>query len=80
MMNKLAPLALLMFGFLVMAGSFVYYAGHALPYPDPTAELLAYQAAEVKKWGLLFALGLLISALGGGWLWRRSSEKKRADN
>lgn len=74
-MNKLAPLALLIFGCLVMAGSFLYYAGNALPYPDPTVELLAHQAAEAKKWGFLFALGLLISALGGVWLWMRSSEK-----
>jgi hypothetical protein len=63
-----------------MAVSFLYYAANALPYPDPAAELLAHQAAEAKKWGLLFWLSLLISALGGVWLWRRSGEKNHEDS
>jgi len=75
MMQKIAPFALLILGFLLMSGSFVYYAGNALPYPDPTAELLAYQAAEAKKWALLFALGLVATASGGAWLWRRLRAK-----
>jgi len=79
-MNKIAPLALLISGCLVMAVSFLYYAANGLPYPDPTAELLVHQAAEAKKWGLLFWLGLLISALAGVWLWRRSGEKNHEDN
>lgn len=78
MMKKIAPFALLIIGFLVMSGSFVYYAGNALPYPDPTAELLAHQAAEAKKWSLLFVLGFLSTAIGGAWLWRRLRAKRRA--
>jgi hypothetical protein len=77
-MKKIAPFALLILGFLVMSVSFVYYAGNALPYPDATAELLAYQATEANKWALLFVLGLVVTATGGVWLWRRSLAKKRA--
>lgn len=74
-MNRIAPIALLVFGCLVMAVSFLHYAGNALPYPDPTAELLAHQAAEAKKWCLLFGLGMLVSALGGVSLWRQARKK-----
>ena len=80
MMKKIAPLVLLILGFLVMSGSFVYYAGNAIPYPDATAELLAYQAAEANRWALLFALGVVATATGGAWLWRRIRAKKRAQN
>ena len=76
----MVPFVLLIAGFLVMSGSFVYYASNALPYPDPTAELLAHQAAEARKWWLLFALGLLCTALGGAWLWRRLRAKRVARN
>jgi hypothetical protein len=54
---------------------FMYYAGNALPYPDPTPELLAYQAAEAKKWSLVFAPGLLATTIGGIWLLRRMSRQ-----
>ncbi|MFP4208706.1 MAG: hypothetical protein ACLFSC_08595 [Wenzhouxiangella sp.] len=74
-MNRPMAFAVLIAGFLITAGSFIAYAGNALPYPDPTAELLAHQAAEAKKWGLLFVTGLLTSALGAFLLWRRSSER-----
>jgi hypothetical protein len=70
-MRQIAPFALLILGLLVMAGSFLYYAGAGLPYPDPTPELLAYQAAELRKWGILFVLGLLATASGVVWLWSR---------
>ena len=80
MMKKIAPLALLILGFLVMSVSFVYYAGNALPYPDATSELLAYQTAEANKWALLFALGLVPAATGGAWLLRRLRAKKRTQN
>jgi hypothetical protein len=47
-MRNIPSLALLFLGLLVMAVSFMYYAGNALPYPDPTAELLAHQAGRQK--------------------------------
>ncbi|MCA1792056.1 MAG: hypothetical protein LC667_20055 [Thioalkalivibrio sp.] len=75
MMRNIPSLALLILGLVVMVVSFLYYAGNALPYPDPTAELLAHQAAEARKWSLLFALGLFASAIGGLCLWRRSRAK-----
>jgi LPXTG-motif cell wall-anchored protein len=80
MMKKIAPFALLILGFLLMSGSFIYYAGNAIPYPDATSELLAYQTAQANKWALLFALGLVVTATGAAWLWRRRRAKKRAQN
>jgi hypothetical protein len=75
MMRNVLSLALLILGLLVMSVSFMYYAGNALPYPDPTVELLVHQAAEARKWSLLLALGLLASAIGGLCFWRRSRAK-----
>jgi hypothetical protein len=75
-MKKIVPLALLIPGFLIMSGSFVYYAANALPYPDPTAELLARQSAEAKKLSLIFVPGLISFIVGGAWLWRGSRPKK----
>jgi hypothetical protein len=75
MSRKIPSLALLILGLLVMAVSFLYYAANALPYPDPTAELLTYQTGEAEKWSLLFALGFLATTIGGACLWRRSRAK-----
>jgi hypothetical protein len=80
MMKKVWPFAILILGLLVMSGSFVYYAGASIPYPDPTPELLAHQATEERKWGLLLALGLLVTVIGGSWLWRRLRVQRRASN
>jgi hypothetical protein len=69
--RKVVPLAFLITGIVVVAVSFLYYAGNALPYPDPTAELLDNQTAEAKKWSMLFMFGLLATVTGGAWLlWR----------
>lgn len=48
--------------------SFFYGAGNALPYPDPTPELIAYQDNNAKKAYIVFVVGLLISACGISWL------------
>jgi H+/Cl- antiporter ClcA len=77
MMKKIVPFVFIVLGFLVMAGSCVQYAGNAIPYQDATAELLAHQATEAKKWTLLFALGLAVTATGSVWLWRRLRTNKR---
>lgn len=74
--RKVTSLALLITGILVMAVSFLYYAGTALPYPDPTAELLAQQTAEAKKWSLLFTVGFLATLFGGAWLWAHFRSRK----
>lgn len=62
MMRIIAPTALLILGILVMLGAFLYYATNALPYQDPTAELLAYQAAQARKC-MLIASGGFLAAL-----------------
>lgn len=74
-MRKYAPIALLILGMAALMGAFLFGAANAIPYPDPTAELLAHQAAEATKWNLVAALGLLISACSGVWLWRRQRTK-----
>jgi len=51
-----------------------YEAGNALPYPDPTPELIAYQDNNAKKAYIVFIVGLLISACGNSWL--RSLSKR----
>jgi hypothetical protein len=73
--RKIAPIALLLLGIFVMLAAFLFGAANAIPYPDPTAELLAHQAAEATKWNLVAGLGLLISACSGVWLWRRQRTK-----
>ncbi len=77
-MRKFAPLALLTVGLLVMLGAFLCLAGNALPYQDPTAELLAHQASEARKWNILFLVGLVATATGAIWLLVRRRAKRRA--
>lgn len=49
MKKKLAPISVIFFGLLIVLGAFFYGAGNALPYPDPTPELIAYQDNNAKK-------------------------------
>lgn len=76
MLRKLAPFALLVIGSLVMLVAFLFFAGNAIPYQDPTAELLSHQAAEARNWSLLFAIGLAATVSGAVWLWRRWRAKQ----
>ena len=75
MFRKYAPWSLLVLGLLVMLGAFLYGAGNALPYQDPTAELLAYQAAKAAKINAVFILGFLVAVASGAWLWKRVRSK-----
>lgn len=68
MKKKLAPISVIFFGLLIVLGAFFYGAGNALPYPDPTPELIAYQDNNAKKAYIVFIVGLLISACGISWL------------
>ncbi len=77
MFRKYAPWSLLVLGLLVMLGAFLCGAGNALPYQDPTAELLAYQAAKAAKINAVFILGFLVAVASGVWLWKRLRSKKR---
>jgi hypothetical protein len=70
-MKRSAPYVLLVIGLLTMFVAFLYSAGNALPYPDPTPELLAHQAAVARKWNIVVVFGLIVSAVGAIWLWRR---------
>jgi hypothetical protein len=79
-MIKFVPFALLILGMIVMAYAFLYGSGNALPYQDPTPEMLAYQAAEATRYCITFAFGALAATFGGGWLWRRTRVKKRNGN
>jgi hypothetical protein len=79
-MRKRVPLALLILGGVAMVGGFLYAAAEALPYQDPTAEMLARQAARVTMCNLISASGLLAAATGGVWLWLGSRTKKRHPN
>ena len=79
-MRKFAPLALLTVGLLVMLGAFLCLAGNALPYQDPTAELLAHQASEARKWNVLFLVGLVATATGGTWLVARRRARRRGQS
>lgn len=74
-MKRSAPYALLVIGLLTMFGAFLYSAGNALPYPDPTPELLLYQSAVARKWNIVIIIGLLVSAVGSIWLWSRRNTK-----
>ncbi|TXH75640.1 MAG: hypothetical protein E6Q88_03365 [Lysobacteraceae bacterium] len=80
MIRMTAPFALLAFGLLVMLGAFSLFAANALPYQDPSAEMLAHQAAEARKWGAVMMLGFFTTASGGLWLWLRLRARKRAGN
>jgi hypothetical protein len=62
-------------GLLTMFGAFLYSEGNALPYPDSTPELLAYQSAVARKWNIVIVFGLLVSAVEAIWLWKRRNAK-----
>ena len=55
---------------------FLGLAAQALPYPDPTPELLAAQAASVRAWrlGILVSLGLSAAGIAGSVRSRRHRE------
>jgi len=61
---------------LVGAGlSFVALSGAALPYPDPTPEILDQQSNKVQFWGYSL-LGNFLLVIIGGWRLRRLRRKK----
>ncbi len=76
MLRKIAPVALLVIGPLVMLGAFLLYASNAIPYQDATPEMLSHQASEAKRWAIVFMLGSATAASGAMWSWRRWRAKK----
>lgn len=62
-----------MVGFMGAIVSFLGLAAEALPYPDPTPEMLATQAAGVRAWqlGLVGSLGVSAAGTAGFIRFRR---------
>jgi hypothetical protein len=57
-------------GLLGACFSFVALSGAALPYPDPTPEILGQQSNSIQFWGYSL-LGSFLLIISGGWgLWR----------
>lgn len=76
MIRNAAPYVLLIIGWLLVTlGAFLCLAGNALPYPDPTPELLSKQATKAQIWHAVFQLGVLTTAGGGILIWLRSRAK-----
>ena len=49
---------------------FLWLAAAALPFPDPTAELLAKQNADMRQARWLLAGGIIAAAGSAIWLWK----------
>lgn len=71
MSRKITYSLLIACGLLTMLAGFVFYASNAIPYPDPTPELLAAQAATARQWMLVFVSGTIATAVGAVLLWKR---------
>lgn len=56
-----ALLLVALLGLLVMATAFLFYASNGIPFQDATAEQLAHQASQSKKYIVIMLLGLLAS-------------------
>ncbi len=57
-------------GLLGACLSFIILAGAALPYPDPTPELLAQQSSRVQFWSYCLLLHFVLLIVGSWGLWR----------
>jgi len=64
-------------GLLSAIVCFLGLAAEALPYPDPTPEMLAAQAASVRAWqlGILLSLGLSAAGIAGFMRGRRTGSE-----
>mgnify|MGYP006174339767 CR=1 FL=1 len=71
MWRRFTPIACLLLGLGVMAWALMAIAGNALPFPDPTPELLARQAAVSTRAMVLLLVGLVVALGGVGGLWWR---------
>jgi hypothetical protein len=61
---------LLPIAFATAAIGFSLYAAAGLPYPDPTAEMLLRQDAEIRRAQALLIAGILIFVVDTVWLWK----------
>ena len=57
-------------GLLGACFSLIALCGAALPYPDPTPEILDQQSNTVQFWGYSLLVNFLLITSGGCGLWR----------
>jgi len=62
-------------GLLGAALSFLVLAGVALPYQDPTPEMLERQSDQVRFWAGVMLANILLSVAGGCAMWRARRKK-----
>lgn len=51
-------------GLIFTICSFTLLSGHSIPYQDPTPELLAHQAGQIKDAELMVGIGIAFTILG----------------
>jgi len=54
------------------------YCSHALPYQDPTPELLAVQQGQIQTAEFLAALGVFLVVAGIAWVYFRRGSRPRS--
>ena len=57
-------------GILGACFSFIALSGAALPYPDPTPEMLEQQSGRVQFWEYSLLVNFLLIVVGGWGVWR----------
>jgi len=68
-------------GLLSAIVCFLGLAAEALPYPDPTPQMLAAQTASVRAWQLGLVVSLGLSAAGiAGFMWGRRHRQAPSSN
>ncbi len=78
---RITSFAILLAGLSWAVYSFLKLSGAALPYQDPTLEMLKQQASQVKLWQYSFLAGGLAASFGGLGLWKfRRNGKSHNDH
>ena len=74
--TRLIAFLLLPAALTIAATGFFLYATAALPYPDPTPELLSGQARDIRTAQALLFGGLLVFLADAVWLWKARRKSK----
>jgi hypothetical protein len=77
---KFIPLIILLAGGGIMIYALGSYAGHALPYQDPTHELIEIQHTQLQTAKFLAVIGAIFIVAGGIWWFSKSSPKPRSSD
>jgi hypothetical protein len=77
---RFANYSLLLAGFSWAIYSFLNLGATALPYPDPTPELLKEQAEQISFWIFSLFAGALAASLGGFSLWKQRRRGSSRDH